>query len=149
MKPALLALLTLALATPAHATDSDAEIIRAEILAGAKACTEGRAADVMKSYARDMQLQYPGTPDNSYESLTKAYPRLCGTGEGTVESTVPQFEEIYVSGPMAVARMIWTTRLRGMPPGASRQLRDFQVWEKRNGEWTFIRGVHYPYKPVQ
>jgi hypothetical protein len=110
---------------------------------------EGRPADVMKSYGRDMVLQFPGTADNSYDSLTKAYPRLCGSADGTVESTVPEFEEIYVSGPMAIARIIWTTRLRGAPAGVSRQLRDFQIWEKRKGQWTFIRGVHYPHKPAK
>jgi hypothetical protein len=152
MKTVSITLAVLALASPAAAVAAEdgATIVRTRIEEGARACMGGRPADVVKSYALDIRLQYPGVPDQGYEDLAKAYRRLCsGRGEGTVESTVPAFEEIYVSGPVVVARLTWTTRLRGMPAGASRQLRDVQIWEKRGGEWLFVRGVHYPVKAPQ
>jgi len=144
-----LCLTAILLGASAQASDQNGQaIVRQKIERGAQACMAGQPAKVMESYARDILLQYPGIPDQDYATLNKGYRQLCGTGEGTVESTVPQFEEIYRSGTVVVARLIWTTRLRGMPPGTSRQLRDLQIWEMREGEWMFVRGVHYPVKPA-
>jgi len=145
MRISLAALALLAAAGAGQAAANDGvDIVRQKIEQGAAACMSGRPDDVMKSYARDIRLQYPGVPDQDYDSLAKAYRQLCGGGKGAVESTIPGFEEVYASGPMVIARLTWTTRLHGMAPGASRKLRDFQIWEKRDGEWMFVRGVHYP-----
>ena len=90
-------------------------------------------------------LSYPGVPDQNYADILAGYRRLCrGEGEDTVESTVPTFHEVTVMGEVAIARLTWTTRLRGMPAGATRQLTDFQVWRRGKGGWQFVRGVHYP-----
>jgi hypothetical protein len=90
-------------------------------------------------------LAYPGAPDSDYAAILAGYRRLCrGEGEGTVESTVPTFHEVIVMDEVAIARLTWTTRLRGMPAGATRKLTDFQVWRRGKKGWEFVRGVHYP-----
>lgn len=137
-------ILSLALAATAPA-DNGADQVRALILEGAKACAAGRPDEVVAHYSSDIVLSYPGVPDQDYSTILAGYRRLCrGQGEGTVETTVPTFHEIKVMDKVAIARLTWTTRLRGMPPGATRQLTDFQVWHRGKKGWEFVRGVHYP-----
>ena len=140
----MMTILSLALAAAAPA-DKGADEVRALILEGARACAAGRPDEVVAHYSRDIVLSYPGAPDSDYEAILAGYRRLCrGEGEGTVETTVPTFHEVTVMDKIAIARLTWTTRLRGMPAGASRQLTDFQVWRRGKGGWKFVRGVHYP-----
>ena len=139
----------LLLASPAAAEsrrDRDAAAIRAAIEAGARACEAGRPEEVMRSYAPDIILSYPGVPDQDYATIQAGYQRLCGKGEGTVETTRSTYDEILVSGDMAVVRVVWRTHLRGMPEGSFRRLKDLQVWKRTPKGWRFIRGVHFPLK---
>ena len=137
--------LILAIALAAAPADKGADEVRALILEGAKACAAGKPEQVVAHYSRDIVLSYPGASDSDYSAILAGYRRLCrGEGEGTVESTVPTFHEVTVMDKVAIARLTWTTRLRGMPPGASRQLTDFQVWRRGRNGWEFVRGVHYP-----
>lgn len=137
--------LILALAVAAAPADKGADEVRGLILEGAKACAAGRPEEVVAHYSRDIVLAYPGVPDQDYATILAGYRRLCrGAGEGTVESTVPTFHEVTVMDKVAIARLTWTTRLRGMPAGATRQLTDFQVWRRGRNGWEFVRGVHYP-----
>ncbi|HET7845672.1 MAG TPA: nuclear transport factor 2 family protein, partial [Xanthomonadales bacterium] len=113
----------------ALAASDDAATLRELVAEGAAACMAGRADDVVAHYSRDIVLSYPGVPDHGYDEILASYRTLCaGAGVGTVESTVPTFEEVLVSGDLGVVRVTWTTHLRGMPDGATRQLRDLQVW---------------------
>lgn len=134
-------------ALAAQAPEADADLLRRWITEGGQHCEAGRPDLVIAHTSRDLVLSFPGAPDTNYEALAQGYRRLCASGEGTVESTVPTFEEVLVDGNMALVRVIWTTRLRGMPPGATRQLRDMQVWRRGREGWQFVRGVHYPYSP--
>jgi ketosteroid isomerase-like protein len=140
-------ILTIALAAEAAPADKGADQVKALILEGARACAAGRPEAVVAHYSRDIVLSYPGVPDQDYDTILAGYRRLCrGEGEGTVETTVPTFHEVTVMDNVAIARLTWTTRLRGMPPGATRQLTDFQVWRRGKKGWQFVRGVHYPAK---
>jgi ketosteroid isomerase-like protein len=126
---------------------ADQALIRREIEAGARACESGRPDDIMRSYARDILLSFPGVPDQDYDSILAGYRRLCAGssgGEGTVETTRGEFQEILVSGDLAVVRVIWNTHLRGMPAGSVRRLQDLQVWRRTDQGWRFSRGVHFP-----
>jgi len=144
-------LLLFPLAAPAVAQPgSDEAAIRAAIEAGARACEAGRPDEVMASYAPDILLSYPGVPDQDHATLRAGYRALCpgaGGGEGTVETTRATFDEIIVSGDLAVARLTWSTHLRGMADGAVRRLRDMQVWRRTREGWRFARGVHFPLRP--
>lgn len=131
-------------ATAAPAPAADERLVRTAIEAGARACEAGRPEAVMSSYAPDIVLSYPGVPDQDYATLLAGYRRLCGGGDGTVETTRAAYEEILVSGDLAVARLTWSTHLRGMPEGKVRRLRDMQIWRRTPQGWRFIRGVHYP-----
>lgn len=127
-------------------TTADQAAIRGEIEAGARACEGGRPDDIMRGYARDIALSYPGTPDQDFDAILAAYRRLCagsGGGAGTVETTRGEFQEILVSGDLAVVRVVWNTHLRGMPPGV-RRLQDWQLWRRTGEGWRFFRGVHFP-----
>jgi steroid delta-isomerase len=129
------------------ARGGDAAAIRSAIEAGARSCEAGRPADVMRSYAPDIVLSYPGVPDQDFAALRDAFARLCGAGEGTVETTRATYDEILVSGDMAIVRLTWSTHLRGMAPGAVRRLKDLQVWRRTARGWQFFRGVHFPPGP--
>ncbi|HEY0011761.1 MAG TPA: nuclear transport factor 2 family protein [Allosphingosinicella sp.] len=136
------------LASPAHARRGDEAAIRAAIEAGARACEAGRPHDVVASYDRGIILSYPGIADQDYDAIAAGYRQLCrGSGEGTVQTTRAAFDEVIVSGDLAVVRIVWTTHLRGMPEGAYRRLKDMQVWRRQAGGWRFVRGVHYPLRP--
>lgn len=128
-------------------TNDPAAIVREKIAQAAQHCMAGNAEAVVADYAEDIILSYPGTPDQHLPAIRDGYRELCrGTGAGTVETTTPTFEELLVSGNMVVAKLRWTTHLRGMPAGSFRTLRDLQIWQQRNGKWQFVRGVHYPVK---
>lgn len=146
-----LALLLSAAALPAAAqaqAASDEALLRAAIEAGARACEAGRPDEVIRGYAPDILLHYPGVPDQDLASLRAGYRQLCaGTGEGTVETTRASFDEVIVSGDLAVVRLTWATHLRGMPAGAVRRLRDVQIWRRTPEGWRFSRGVHFPLRP--
>ena len=148
MRPLLVTALSLCASAPAAAVATDdADAIRTEIEAGARACESGRPDDIMRGYARDILLSYPGVPDQDYDAILAGYRRLCpGSGgvDGTVETTRGDFQEILVSGDLAVVRVVWNTHLRGMPPGAVRRLQDLQVWRRTAEGWRFARGVHFP-----
>jgi steroid delta-isomerase len=139
------------LAAPATAQPAGDEAeLRAAIEAGARACEAGRPDDVMSSYAPDILLSYPGIPDQDHAALVAGYRRLCAGmagGEGTVETTIAAYDEILVSGDLAVVRLTWSTHLRGMSEGAVRRLRDMQVWRRTPQGWRFFRGVHVPLRP--
>lgn len=129
---------------------ADQDAIRAAMEAGARACESGRPDDIVRSYARDISLSYPGIADQDYETILAGYRRLCagsGGAEGTVETTRGEFQEILVSGDLAVVRVIWNTHLRGMAPGTVRRLQDMQVWRRTPEGWRFFRGVHFPLRP--
>jgi ketosteroid isomerase-like protein len=139
-------MLTLLAALAAASTSADREAVRSAIVAGAEACSSGDPAGSMASVDRDLVLSYPDGRDRTYDGLAAGYARLCkGEGENTVVSTTPEFEEVTVNGDVAIARLIWTTHLRGMPEGAYRKMRDFQVWRRTPEGWRFWRGAHWPY----
>ena len=122
------------------------ETIKGMIVAGAEACARGDQAGVMRQYDRTVLLSYPGTPDIGYDELAASFARLCkGSGDGTVEQTVPTFEELIVGPDTAVVRIMWTTHLRGV--AGPRTLRDMQYWHRTPEGWRFRSGVHWPYTP--
>ena len=150
MRRAIILCLSLAAAPAGAQPGGDEAAIRAAIEAGARACEAGRPDQVMASHAPDILLSYPGTPDQDHAALLAGYRELCpgaGGAEGTVETTRASFDEIIVSGDLAVARLTWSTHLRGMPDGAVRRLRDMQVWRRTSEGWRFSRGVHFPLRP--
>jgi len=139
-------MLILAAALAAASPIADQEAVRSAIVAGAEACGAGNPAGSIASVDRGLVLSYPDARDRTFDGLAAGYARLCrGEGENTVVSTTPEFEEVAVTGDVAIARLIWTTRLRGMPEGAYRKMRDFQVWRRTPEGWRFWRGVHWPY----
>ena len=140
----MLTLLATALATTSPTADQEA--VRSAIVAGAEACSAGNPTGAMAAVDRELVLSYPDARDRTYDGLAAGYARLCrGEGENTVLSTTPEVEEVVVDGDTAIARLIWKTRLRGMPEGTYRKMRDFQVWRRTPEGWRFWRGVHWPY----
>lgn len=136
----------LATALAATSPTADQEAVRSAIVAGAEACSAGNTEGSMASVDRDLVLSYPDANDRTFDGLAAGYARLCRReGDNTVVSTTPEFEEIAVNGDVAIARLIWKTRLRGMPEGAFRKMRDFQVWRRTPDGWRFWRGVHWQY----
>lgn len=138
-------LFLLALATPVLADSAaDAAAIRAKIVKGAEAAMRGDAAGIMSHYAKDILLSYPGIADQDYDTLWKGYaaPRPAGM----TMRTEPEFDELLLSGDLAVVRVNWTTTLAFTDPPrqTTRQARDVQVWRREgNGEWMFVRGMHF------
>lgn len=127
---------------------ADAAAIRAKIVKGAEAAMRGDAAGIMSHYAKDILLSYPGIADQDYDTLWKGYsePRP----PGMTMRTEPEFDEILISGGLAIVRLNWTTTLTFTEPPrqTTRQARDIQVWQKRDGEWLFVRGMHFRNVPA-
>ena len=104
----------------------------------------------MARYDPDIILSYPGVADQDHAALLAGYRRLCagsGGGDGSVETTRAAYDEILVSGDVAIARLTWSTHLRGMSAGSVRRLRDMQIWRRTARGWLFFRGVHFPLRP--
>jgi steroid delta-isomerase len=130
---------------PPRAPDADAQAIRAKILTGARGFMIGNPDTVLAHYARDIVLSYPGIPDMDYATLARSYGELRRRPAGERAETTPTFDEVLVSGDMAIVRVRWTTTITDSTGRANtRRLRDLQVWRReRDGEWMFIRGMHY------
>ena len=125
--------------------DSDAASIRASIEKGARGFMSANPDTILSHYARDIVLSYPGTPDQDYATLVKAYVELRARPADVVARTVPTFDEILVSGNLALVRLRWTTTISRGSRTSTRHLKDFQVWRREPGNrWAFIRGMHYP-----
>jgi uncharacterized protein (TIGR02246 family) len=151
----LLALLPLAAAAgaqgaaapSAHARDS--ATVRSLVVRSGEAANAGDPDAVMALYARDVVLSYPGVPDQDYATLARGYREMLRT-PGVTLRTTPTFEEILVSGDLAVVRVIWTTTLTQGDPAreTTRRMKDLQVWRRESdGTWKFARGMHFRMAP--
>lgn len=138
-------LLAPSVARAQRSPDADAQAIRAKILEGARGFMLGNPDTVLAHYARDVVLSYPGIPDMDYATLARSYGELRRRPAGERAETTPTFDEVLVSGDMAIVRLRWTTTITDSTgQAASRRLRDLQVWRReRDGQWMFIRGMHY------
>ena len=146
--PSLLAatlLLAPAVAVAQPSPDADAQAIRAKILQGARGFMLGNPDTVLAHYARDIVLSYPGIPDMDYATLARSYGELRRRPAGERATTTPTFDEVLVSGDLAVVRVRWTTTVTDSTGRTNtRRLRDMQVWRReRDGQWMFVRGMHY------
>jgi len=128
----------------------DAAEIRAKILRGAEGFERGEPEKILAHYARDVVLSYPGIPDQDYATLARGYAELRNRPASITATTRPTFDEILVSGDLAIVRVRWTTTIRSAATDstpareATRWLRDLQVWRREpDGAWKFIRGMHY------
>lgn len=128
----------------------DSAAIRASIEKGARGFARGQPDTILAHYARDIVLSYPGIPDQDYATLVKAYGDLRQRPGFVTATTSPTFDEILVSGNLAIVRVRWTTTIRAAAHDtvaareATRYLRDLQVWRRDPEGWRFIRGMHYP-----
>ena len=138
-------LLAPAVAVAQPSPDADAQAIRAKILQGARGFMLGDPDTVLAHYARDIVLSYPGIPDMDHATLARSYGELRRRPAGERATTTPTFDEVLVSGDLAVVRVRWTTTITDSTGRAStRRLRDMQVWRReRDGQWMFVRGMHY------
>ena len=133
------------------AAPQDSAAIRAAIERGARGFERGDPDSILSHYAPDIVLSYPGIPDQDYAALARGYAELRRRPTSVRARTTPTFDEILVSGRLAIVRVRWTTTIDvaatdSTPARSSRRhLRDLQVWRRESsGEWRFIRGMHYP-----
>ena len=151
---ALLALLpagaVLGAQVPSRRHSADSAAIRAAIERGARGFERAQPDSILAHYARDIVLSYPGIPDQDYATLVQGYGQLRNRPATESATTTPTFDEILVSGNLAVVRLRWTTTIRSAATAttgateSTRYLRDLQVWRREaDGEWRFIRGMHY------
>lgn len=151
MRPLLFAVL-LAAAAPhtiaAQATQGpgeDVEALRALVIRSGEAFNARDPDGIMALYSRDIVLSYPGIPDTEYEAIASGYREMTNLPAGVTVNTVPDIEEIIVSGDMGIVRVTWnTTTVRTEPAQRStRQMRDLQVWRREADGWKFYRGMHF------
>jgi steroid delta-isomerase len=125
--------------------DNAASSIRASIEQGARGFMSANPDTILAHYARDSVLSYPGIPDQDFAALVNAYGELRSRPADVVATTVPTFDEILVSGNLALVRLRWTTTITQAGRTATRHLKDFQLWRREaDNRWMFIRGMHYP-----
>ena len=125
--------------------ENDAAAIRASIEKGARGFMSANPDTILAHYARDVVLSYPGIPDQDYATLVTSYGELRSRPADVVAKTVPTFDEILVSGDVALVRLRWTTPISQGSRTSTRHLKDFQVWRREpDNRWAFIRGMHYP-----
>ena len=130
---------------PGSMRDDAAEsAIRAEIERGARGFMSANPDEILAHYARDVVLSYPGIPDQDYATLARGYADLRSRPADVRVTTVPTFDELLVSGDLAIVRLRWTTTIARGDSATTRHLKDLQVWRREpNGRWMFIRGMHY------
>jgi ketosteroid isomerase-like protein len=132
---------------PAKSTDDAAiRAVRAAILGYAEAVNRADPEGVIRVMAEDIVLSYPGTPDSDYATLVKNYREMMQPKAGVKVRTEPVFEEIFASGDLVVARLVWTTTTtdEGAQHESVRRMKDLQVWRRDGtGTWKFARGMHY------
>ena len=128
----------------AQSTDADTAAIRASILRGARGFETANPDLILAHYARDVVLSYPGIPDQDYPTLARGYAELRNRPASVTATTTPTFDEILVSGDIAVVRLRWTTTIRDGARTSTRRLKDMQIWRREpDGRWMFVRGMHY------
>lgn len=154
MRPLLFALLLAAAAPhsvdaqqpiPSHGPRQDVEALRALVTRSGEAFNAKDPDAIIALYSRDVLLTYPGIPDSDYQTLDREYRVMTNLPAGVTVTTVPDIEEILVSGDMGIIRVTWnTTTVRTEPAQrTTRQLRDLQVWRREADGWKFFRGMHF------
>lgn len=129
----------------AHGPPQDVEAIRALVVRSEEAFNAKDPDAIIALYSRDVVLTYPGIPDQDYETLDAGYREMTNLPAGVTVTTVPDIEEIIVSGDLGIVRVTWnTTTVQAEPAQRStRQLRDLQVWRREPDGWKFFRGMHF------
>jgi steroid delta-isomerase len=123
---------------------ADSTAIRDAILRGAAGFEAADPDVILERYARDVVLAYPGEPDMNYDVLARSYAELRSRPKNVRATTVPTFDELLVSGDMAVVRLRWTTTITTPEQSTTRHMKDLQVWRRESdGRWMFTRGMHY------
>ena len=110
----------------------------------------GDPDSILAHYASDIVLSYPGIPDQDYATVARGYAELRARPSNVTAVTTPTFDEILVSGEMAIVRLRWRTTISAAKTDSTpsqestRFLRDLQIWRREHsGDWRFIRGMHY------
>jgi ketosteroid isomerase-like protein len=130
---------------PAHGPAEDVEALRALVTRSGDAFNAKDPDAIIALYSRDVLLTYPGIPDSDYQTLDREYREMTNLPAGVTVTTVPDIEEIIVSGDMGIVRVTWnTTTVQAQPAQrTTRQLRDLQVWRREADGWKFFRGMHF------
>jgi len=137
----VLAMLTGSTSSSAQDSAKDIETLRGLIVEQARAINAHDPDGVLKHYSREIIVSYPGVPDTNYAAFEKNYRAMMNPGITT--QTVPNIDEVLVSGDLATVRMMWSTTITDKATGktTSRQAKDLQVWRRENGAWKFYRGM--------
>lgn len=135
--------------TVVYGPAADVEALRALVIRSGEAFNAKDPAAIIALYSREVELTYPGIPDQDYATLEAGYREMTSLHAGVTVTTAPTIEEIIVSGDIGVVRVTWnTTTVQAQPAQTStRQLRDMQVWRRAADGWKFFRGVHFRVPP--
>jgi ketosteroid isomerase-like protein len=131
-------------AARASDTARDEALLRQYIVESGDAFNRRDLKAMLARVSPDLVLTYPGVPDMGYDDLAKSYAEMIAQPPGIKLTTVPSVEEVIVSGELAVVRITWTTTTASASQSKVRRMRDLQVWRRSGqGEWRFIRGIHF------
>ena len=134
---------------PAQPVVSDSEsvnAVRTAILSCAAAVNAANPEGAIRTMADDIVLSYPGAPDSDYVMLANSYREMMQPRPGITVRTQPSFEEMFSSGDIVIARLIWTTTTKdeNARRESVRKMKDLQVWRRDGkGAWRLARGMHY------
>ncbi|WP_028970099.1 nuclear transport factor 2 family protein [Sphingomonas sp. URHD0057] len=125
--------------------EAETQLLERSIRAAAHACVAGRPTDALAGLDHDFLLTFPNSPTQDYAGMVRDYGNLCKrSGENTLESSVPVFEEVAVNGDIGIARLQWSTHLRGAPKESVRRLGELQVWRRTPDGWRLWRSARWP-----
>jgi len=127
----------------------DEALLRQYIIESGEAFNNHDLDGMMARISPDLVLSYPGIPDMGYAELKKAYEEMIALPPGMSIKTSPTIEDVIVSGSLGAVRVTWTTTRTDQNSGTTvRRMRDMQIWRRdADGEWRFLRGMHYRDSP--
>ncbi|MGO4775098.1 DUF4440 domain-containing protein [Lysobacter sp. 2RAB21] len=114
-------------------------------LAAYAAADQSRVMDI---FDPDLRFSFQGARDQTYAQMQAAYAKEFAARD-TKKRWVPQVEEIYADGDMALVRAVWELRVTGADGREESKARNrsMDVFRRsREGEWRIFRSINYPEK---
>ena len=126
---------------------AEAQQASAAVEAAARACTQGRSAELAERLDRYPKVSRPLAPDLSEIELTTQLRRLCaGSGLGSLAEVSTMVEEITIQPGSALATVTMHGTIRGMSRDEHFVVRGLVYLLQGTSGWRIIRAAYWPHE---
>ena len=126
---------------------AEADQVKATIEQAARACAEGRLADVNAVLEPYLKVSRPREPDLGEPELQPRVSQLCGGAPaGSIAEINAMVEEIAIQPNAALTTVTLVGRVRGVPNGGHFVVRGLVHLQRDGATWRVSRAAYWPHE---